>query len=74
LSAGDYEADLPQMSSGKIGELMNVFQNIRQDLAAYHQQLQGEVYKHRRTAEALEEEKERASYHATHDSLTGLIN
>jgi diguanylate cyclase (GGDEF)-like protein len=74
LSAGDYEADLPKKSSDEIGELTNVFQNMRQDLAAYHQQLQGEVDNHRRTAEALEEEKERASYHATHDSLTGLIN
>jgi diguanylate cyclase (GGDEF)-like protein len=74
LSAGDYEADLPQQSGDEIGELTNVFHDMRQSLAAYHQQLQGEVDNHRRTAVALEEEKERASYQATHDSLTGLIN
>jgi diguanylate cyclase (GGDEF)-like protein len=74
LSAGDYEADLPHQSGDEIGELTDVFNNMRQALAAYHQQLQGEVDNHRRTAEALEEEKERASYQATHDSLTGLIN
>jgi diguanylate cyclase (GGDEF)-like protein len=74
LSAGDYEADLPHQSSDEIGELTDVFNNMRQALAVYHQQLQGEVDDHRRTAVALEEEKERASYQATHDSLTGLIN
>jgi diguanylate cyclase (GGDEF)-like protein len=74
LSAGDYEADLPRQNGDEIGELTKVFHNMRQALAAYHQQLQGEVDNHRRTAEALEVEKERASYQATHDSLTGLIN
>jgi diguanylate cyclase (GGDEF)-like protein len=74
LSAGDYEADLPHQSGDEIGELTLAFHDMREALAAYHQQLQGEVDNHRRTAEALEEEKERASYQATHDALTGLIN
>jgi diguanylate cyclase (GGDEF)-like protein len=74
LSAGDYEADLPRENRDEIGELTHVFQDMRRALAAYHQQLRGEVDNHRRTAEALEEERERVSYQATHDPLTGLIN
>jgi diguanylate cyclase (GGDEF)-like protein len=74
LAVGDYEAELPLHNEDEIGELTHVFQEMRHALSAYHQQLQGEVDNHRRTAEALEEEKERVSYQATHDSLTGLIN
>jgi diguanylate cyclase (GGDEF)-like protein len=74
LIEGDYEADLPNRSKDEIGELTSVFKSMRHSLTAYHQQLQGEIDNHRRTAEALEEEKERVSYQATHDPLTGLIN
>lgn len=74
LSAGNYDMPLPQQSSDEIGELTNAFQSMRNALAAYYQQLRGEIDNHRRTAEALKEEKERVSYQATHDSLTGLIN
>lgn len=74
LSDGDYNAALPRQSRDEIGELTSAFQSMRYALAAYYRQLRGEIDNHRRTAEALEEEKERASYQATHDSLTGLIN
>lgn len=74
LTSGDYEAALPQQSSDEIGELTSAFQSMRSSLAVYHRQLRGEIDNHRRTAEALEEEKERVSYQATHDPLTGLIN
>jgi diguanylate cyclase (GGDEF)-like protein len=74
LSAGDYEAVLPYQSRDEIGELTSSFHSMRDTLAAYHRQLQGEIDNHRRTAEALEEEKERVSYQASHDPLTGLIN
>jgi diguanylate cyclase (GGDEF)-like protein len=74
LSAGNYEATLPEQSGDEIGELTLAFQGMRLALAAFHRQLQGEIDNHRRTAEALEEEKERVSYQATHDPLTGLIN
>jgi diguanylate cyclase (GGDEF)-like protein len=74
LSAGDYRAELPRRSSDEIGELTHAFQDMRRILSDYHLQLQGEVDNHRRTAIALEEEKDRVSYQATHDSLTGLIN
>jgi diguanylate cyclase (GGDEF)-like protein len=74
LSAGDYEAALPHQSSDEIGELTYSFHSMRQTLASYHRQLQGEIDNHRRTAEALEQEKELVSYQATHDPLTGLIN
>jgi diguanylate cyclase (GGDEF)-like protein len=74
LSAGDYTAALPQQSSDIIGELTSAFRSMRHELAAHHRQLQGEIDNHRLTAEALEEEKERVSYQATHDPLTGLIN
>ncbi len=74
LIAGDYEAALPHQSSDEIGELTNAFHSMRHELAAYHRQLRGEIDSHRHTAEALEVEKERVSYQATHDPLTGLIN
>jgi diguanylate cyclase (GGDEF)-like protein len=74
LTAGDYEAALPHQSGDEIGELTNAFHDMRYALEAYHRQLQGEIDNHRRTAEALEEEKDRVSHQATHDSLTGLIN
>ncbi|MEJ2455941.1 MAG: EAL domain-containing protein [Candidatus Thiodiazotropha sp.] len=74
LSAGDYTAALPKQSNDEIGELTNAFSSMRHELAAHHRQLQGEIENHRLTAEALEEEKERVSYQATHDPLTGLIN
>ncbi len=74
LSAGDYEAALPQLCGDEIGELTRSFQSMRLTLAAYHGELQGEIDSHRRTAEALEKEKERATYQASHDPLTGLIN
>jgi diguanylate cyclase (GGDEF)-like protein len=74
LTAGDYDAALPQQSSDEIGELTSAFDSMRHALAVYHRQLQGEIDDHKRTAEALEEEKERVSYQATHDPLTGLIN
>ncbi len=74
LSTGDYQAQLPNHSGDEIGELTDSFRSMRQELAVYHRQLKGEISNHRRTAEALEEEKERVSYQATHDPLTGLIN
>ncbi|MEJ2608658.1 MAG: EAL domain-containing protein [Candidatus Thiodiazotropha sp.] len=74
LASGDYEAALPCQSNDEIGELTSAFRSMRQGLNAYHRQLKGEVDSHRLTAEALEVEKERASYEATHDPLTGLIN
>jgi diguanylate cyclase (GGDEF)-like protein len=74
LTAGKYDAALPDRSNDEIGELTNAFSIMRDALAAYHQQLQGEIDNHRRTAEALEVEKERVSYQATRDPLTGLIN
>jgi diguanylate cyclase (GGDEF)-like protein len=74
LSAGDYEAALPHQSDDEIGDLTQAFHSMRQALAAYHGQLKGEIDDHRRTAEELEEEKERVTYQATHDPLTGLIN
>ncbi|MES9991301.1 MAG: EAL domain-containing protein [Candidatus Thiodiazotropha sp.] len=74
LSNGDYKAGLPEQSQDEIGDLTNAFNSMRDALAVYHRQLQGEIDNHRRTAEALEEEKERVTYQATHDPLTGLIN
>jgi diguanylate cyclase (GGDEF)-like protein len=74
LTAGKYDATLPDQSNDEIGTLTTAFSIMRDTLAAYHLQLQGEIDNHRRTAEALEVEKERVSYQATRDPLTGLIN
>lgn len=74
LIDGDYDAALPDRSNDEIGELTSAFNTMRDALAVYHRQLQGEIDNHRRTAEALEQEKERVTYQASHDPLTGLIN
>jgi diguanylate cyclase (GGDEF)-like protein len=74
LAQGDYTAALPSSSRDEIGSLVQSFVFMRDSMFAYHKQLIGEVDNHRRTAEELESEKNRATYQATHDSLTGLIN
>lgn len=74
LSAGDYSTALPAKSGDEIGDLTHAFHRMRSALSLYHQQLHGEIDNHKRSAEALEEEKDRASFQAAHDPLTGLIN
>jgi len=74
LADGKYNTQLPADSRDEIGQLSASFATMRDALQAYHKQLMGEIDDHRRTAEALNLEKENATYDATHDPLTGLIN
>ncbi|MEW8584325.1 MAG: diguanylate cyclase, partial [Candidatus Thiodiazotropha sp.] len=74
LTHGDYDAYLPKKNGDEIGDLVGSFMAMRNALHAYYSQLKGEIDSHRHTAAALKEEKERATYQATHDSLTGLVN
>jgi len=61
-------------ATGEIGDLVNNFVNMRDSIHAYHVELKGEIDNHKKTAEELFAQKEMASYQASHDSLTCLIN
>ena len=74
LASGNYDTSLPKKTRDEIGDLVASFTTMRDALQVYHLQLKGEIDNHQRTAASLKKEKERATYQATHDSLTGLIN
>ena len=74
ISRGIFNGNLPPASSGEVGELVDNFVNMRDSILAYHVKLKGEIDNHKETAQALLEQKELASYQASHDALTGLIN
>jgi len=74
LSKGNYITPIPPITNDETGRLTESFDTMRKALRAYHLQLVGEIDLHKKTAIALEQEKDRVSYQASHDSLTGLIN
>lgn len=74
ISEGNFTGSLPVSSSGEVGELVDNFVNMRDSILAYHMKLKGEIDNHKETAKELFEQKELASYQASHDALTGLIN
>lgn len=74
IAKGDFDGNLPINSTGEIGDLVKNFVNMRDSILAYHTKLKGEIDNHKETAKALYEQKELASFQASHDALTGLIN
>jgi len=74
LTQGDFEARLPTVRNDEVGLMVRNFTSMRDAMKSYQNKLERSVDMHRRTAEALYTEKERASYQASHDALTGLIN
>jgi diguanylate cyclase (GGDEF)-like protein len=74
LAHGDFDVALPRHNSDEVGKLMSSFAAMRDAIQRYQADLRSEVNSHKDTAEQLYQEKERFSYHASHDPLTGLIN
>jgi len=74
LSQGDFAARLPTIRNDEVGLMVRNFTTMRDAMKSYQNKLERSVDMHRRTAEALYKEKERVTYQASHDALTGLIN
>ncbi len=74
LAGGDFAAPMPRARRDEMGALVRSFEAMRNAIHQYQKDLTFEVEHHRKTASQLTTEKERASYQASHDSLTGLYN
>jgi len=74
LAQGDFLGALPGKHNDEIGRLVQNFIMMRDSISSSQSALKDEVERHKDTSAALFEEKERVSYHATHDSLTNLVN
>ncbi|MDH5546722.1 MAG: EAL domain-containing protein [Gammaproteobacteria bacterium] len=74
LSMGDYHSNIPGQTQDEIGDLIHSFENMRDSIKAYQEKLKGEIDNHKQTTDELIKQKEKASYQASHDALTGLIN
>ncbi|NNJ94225.1 MAG: diguanylate cyclase, partial [Halobacteria archaeon] len=74
LARGDFTVALPGIRNDEIGRLMQNFITMRDSINSSQSALKNEIERHKDTSTALYEEKERANYHATHDSLTKLAN
>jgi len=74
IAQGDFDIDLPKQHNDEVGKLIHSFSLMRYSIRKYQSKLKVEINSHKKTARELFVEKERFSYHATHDALTGLIN
>ena len=74
IAEGNFTGSLPVNASGEVGELVENFVNMRDSILAFHVKLTGEIENHKNTTKELLLQKELASYQASHDALTGLIN
>jgi len=74
IAGGNFTGKLPEKGSGEVGELVDNFVKMRESILAYHVELNGEIDNHKETTRKLLEQKELASFQASHDALTGLIN
>ncbi len=74
VSKGEYSALLPNVGADEVGHLVKCFKSMRNALQSYRGQVEQEIEGHKSTTRELAQQKERFAYHASHDSLTGLIN
>jgi len=74
VAEGEYDAELPQGSKDEMGSLVASFKLMRDSIQKSQEALKREVKSHKYTADELFIEKERVTYHASHDALTGLVN
>jgi len=74
LAKGDFKAALPVTGKDEVGRLVSSFSSMRQAIEAYQVKLKKEINNHKETAFKLTKEKERVSFQAEHDALTGLVN
>ncbi len=74
LARGYFSTALPKRRSDEVGRLVESFASMRNAIQHSQQELKREISNHKRTAQKLYREKERVSYQASHDALTGLAN
>lgn len=74
LAQGHFATSLPVPRGDEVGRLVSSFASMRNAIQHSQGQLKQEIRNHKRTAQKLYKEKERVSYHASHDALTGLAN
>jgi len=74
IAKGNYDTELPRYSRDEVGSLVSSFKTMRNAIQKSQEALKREVKSHKFTADALYKEKERVTYHASHDALTGLVN
>ena len=74
LANGQFDSSLPPSGRDELGRLVNSFSSMRQAIEAYQVKLKNEINEHKKTAKKLIQEKERVTYQAGHDELTGLVN
>lgn len=74
LAKGQFKFVLPHAGHDEVGKLVNSFATMRESMEAYQVKLKNEINEHKKTALELMQEKERVSYQAGHDALTGLVN
>ena len=74
LANGEFNSILPQTGKDEVGKLVSSFSTMRDSIQAYQLKLQNEIGEHKITAHELLSEKEKATYQAAHDALTGLVN
>jgi len=74
LAKGHFNSALPPAGKDEIGRLVNSFSFMRQAIEASQVKLKKEISEHKKTARKLTAEKERVSFQAEHDALTGLVN
>lgn len=74
LAKGRFKSDLPAMGKDEIGHLVRSFSSMREAIEAYQYKLKQKYNEHKKTAAELLKEKERVTFQAEHDALTGLVN
>jgi len=74
VARGQFKSILPSSGSDEVGRLVNSFASMREGIEAYQVKLKNEINEHKKTTQKLLHEKERVSYQAGHDALTGLVN
>jgi len=74
ISQGKFDSELPKQQQDEIGTLVQSFSKMREAIQKYQTELRTEVDEHKNTAQELYKQKEQATYHASHDVLTGLYN
>lgn len=74
LAKGEFDSILPSSGGDELGRLVNSFSSMRQAIQAYQVKLRNEIRDHKKTTQKLTHEKERVTYQAGHDELTGLVN
>lgn len=74
LAKGQFKSSLPPSGNDEVGRLINSFASMREGIEAYQVKLKNEISEHKKTTKKLLQEKERVTYQAGHDALTGLVN